>query len=262
MSQPSIHIWTMIFAIAGLYLFTPSCTNQEEDEKKQETGKTENLPKDTTLAGDYICLPHRGVKPGEPTTAECAFGMQTEDGNYYAINLAAASQPMINLHPGDRIRVSGTLTGVTPADSQWYRYEANMLVTVTGVMEKVTYDSRGFQYSSEPASKEIFVDIPKPGSKIDLPLTVTGRVKQGWLSQSQWGPKGTMRLILEDETGMQVAAETTVKATGNADANGFVSFTGKLTIGEHTQATTGYVVIYQSNFSKRREYIKVPVKFQ
>jgi hypothetical protein len=38
-----------------------------------------------TLTGTYLCLPHRDTSG--PQTLECALGLQTDNGDYYAIGL-------------------------------------------------------------------------------------------------------------------------------------------------------------------------------
>lgn len=77
-----------------------------------------------------------------------------------------------------------------------------------------------------------------PELRIDLPLTVKGRVKTEWLSKGQWGPKGTMHLLPEMKKGCRWQRNLFVKINGKEDKEGL------------------------SHFSKRREYVKVPVQIQ
>jgi hypothetical protein len=257
MKMHSLFFRGLVLAFCFGTVSLSSCTQSEP--KTQVSDNKVKEPQDTTLLGEYTCLPHRGVKPGEPTTQECAIGIKTADGRYYALNMAAFSQPMGYLHPGDKIRISGLLSDIRQGD-EMYKYEADKSLAVTA-LEKDTHKKDGFLFSSDKAPTEIIVETPKPNDKIDIPVKVSGRVKDTWLSEGQWGPKGTMRIMLEDENGMQVGGESTVTKSGTADAYGFIRFSGQIKIGEHTQAQTGYVVIYQSRFSHRREYVRVPVRF-
>ena len=221
------------------------------------------------LTGTYDCLPHRGVKPGEPQTAECAAGLRTAEGNYYALNFAASSRLMPhNIFPGDEVRADGIITPIVQGEDL-YRHEADYLLSVTA-FARVEHEKNGMLYSSIKAQGEIFVDAPAPNAKLKLPLEVRGRVSEAWLSRGQWGTPGTLRLMLEDKNGLQVSEETAASRidSGRSDdtpaaapAAGMVPFRAVIRYGEHTQADGGYIVIYQSNFSGRREYVKVPVSF-
>ncbi len=74
--------------------------------------------------GMYVCLPHRDT--GGAQTMECALGMQTDDGKYYAINATnAGSESKVGITPtGVRIRLVGTLTGASAiADATWQKYD-------------------------------------------------------------------------------------------------------------------------------------------
>lgn len=112
-----------------------SCKSSGTEEAKKGPDE-EKMQSHVTLTGDYVCLPHRGVKPGDPTTAECAFGLLTDNGRYYAVDLSAVTFPAGFLHPGDRVRIPGTLAPVSRGD-ELYRYVADSLLNVTGPIEKL-----------------------------------------------------------------------------------------------------------------------------
>jgi hypothetical protein len=42
-------------------------------------------PKQATLTGNLTCLRHKGVKPGDAVTLECAIGLLTKDQRYYSL---------------------------------------------------------------------------------------------------------------------------------------------------------------------------------
>lgn len=60
------------------------------------------------LIGTYVCLPHRNTSGA--TTMECAFGLQVENGDYYALDMSAVTFPADSFNTGDKIRVTGKLT--------------------------------------------------------------------------------------------------------------------------------------------------------
>jgi hypothetical protein len=252
------------FALIVVFIAALLVTNHffKKDKKVEEIAQpVPEIPTRVTLVGEYICLPHRGVKPGEPQTAECASGLKTDEGKIYALSAMAASKMFPSLFPGDRISAEGVVTPVTPDNKELYRYEADHLFSVTNSLEIVTVSSNGALYSSDTAIKEVVVNTPKPGDKVKLPITVTGYAKSSWFSEGAWGPKGTIRLQLLDENNWQIAGEATGIQTGKRDAEGRLEFKGTITLGEHTQSTTGYITVMQSNIHGKREFVKVPIIF-
>ena len=55
-----------------------------------------------TMSGAVACLPHKG----DTHTLECALGLHTDDGRYYALERTLPG----TLNTGQRIQVKGTLT--------------------------------------------------------------------------------------------------------------------------------------------------------
>ena len=64
-----------------------------------EPGSSYLTPQQVSLTGIYLCLPHRDTSG--PQTMECALGMQTDDGAYYALDFNSAQIPS-TLRAGDR----------------------------------------------------------------------------------------------------------------------------------------------------------------
>lgn len=90
-------------------------------------------PKDrstVTLEGRLVCLPHKNTSG--PQTLECAYGLQTDDGTYYALRdtsgnfRSLAGQPM-----GEPIRLSGTFEQSTSPI-----YQVVGTVTITSIEEQ------------------------------------------------------------------------------------------------------------------------------
>ena len=86
------------------------------------------LPAPTTLAGVATCLPHRDTEG--PQTLECALGLRTDDGIYYALDLAALPDEERILASGNaRIEVTGMLVPIELLSSdQWMRYDVAGIV--------------------------------------------------------------------------------------------------------------------------------------
>jgi hypothetical protein len=62
-----------------------------------------------TTDGELACLPHRATDG--PVTQECAYGLRTDAGHYYALNtLAFSSSVLQQLAIGDAVSVTGIYT--------------------------------------------------------------------------------------------------------------------------------------------------------
>ena len=69
-------------------------------------------PYRASLAGEVVCLPHADTSG--PTTLECAIGLRTEAGEYYALDFALMSQEHPGFDTGDRFSAAGL---VIPAEA-------------------------------------------------------------------------------------------------------------------------------------------------
>jgi hypothetical protein len=82
-----------------------------------------------TLSGEVVCLPHVG---DGPTTLECAYGLKTDVGEYYALDLATMSQEHAPLETGERIEANGLITPVEMLSSDhWQKYDIEGIFSVT-----------------------------------------------------------------------------------------------------------------------------------
>lgn len=75
-----------------------------------------------TVTGTAVCLPHKDTSG--PTTLECAFGLQGDDGRYYAI---APADRAAQLEVGKTLRVTGTLT--PPKSNEIYNIAGTIQAT-------------------------------------------------------------------------------------------------------------------------------------
>ena len=62
-----------------------------------------------SIAGSLGCLPHKG---SGPQTLECAYGLKTDDGAWYALSLPDGN--LYEYTSKERLMITGTLT---PADT-------------------------------------------------------------------------------------------------------------------------------------------------
>lgn len=91
-------------------------------------------PQNMTLSGAYECLPH--VDTTGPQTEECAFGVRTDEGDYYAINFGQSAGAMEQFKAGAHIVAEGFMVPKEALSSdQWSKYTMKGVFTVTRVMD-------------------------------------------------------------------------------------------------------------------------------
>jgi hypothetical protein len=87
-------------------------------------------PYRATLTGEYVCLPHKDTNG--PQTLECALGIKTDVGEYYAVDFALMSQTSPTLQTGQRFTASGTITPIERLSSDhWQKYNVAGIFSVT-----------------------------------------------------------------------------------------------------------------------------------
>ncbi len=110
-------------ALAGLMVW--SAQNQPVKPEPRDIVRTP-----TTLTGTYLCLPHRDTSG--PQTLECALGLQTDNGDYYALDFNLVSQGVPNFKTGDRLSVKGILTPTEMlSTTHWRIYPIKGILSVT-----------------------------------------------------------------------------------------------------------------------------------
>jgi len=91
-------------------------------------------PYQVELAGEYVCLPHKDTTG--PQTDECAFGLKTDDGAYYAVDLSSVSQEGIYFMVGNRITANGIVTPIERlSTNQWVKYRIDGIFVVTDSLQ-------------------------------------------------------------------------------------------------------------------------------
>lgn len=89
-----------------------------------------------TLTGEVVCLPHKD-RDG-PQTMECAYGLRTDVGEYYALDVALMSQEHTPLETGARITASGLIVPVEMLSSDhWKKYDIVGIFSVTDSVEEL-----------------------------------------------------------------------------------------------------------------------------
>lgn len=96
---------------------------------------TKSQPKRVTMEGEIVCLPHRNTSG--PQTMECAFGIKTDEGEYYAFDTGLMSS-MPTQYTSGRIRANGILTPIEELSTdQWQKYNIKGIFSATDSLEKV-----------------------------------------------------------------------------------------------------------------------------
>lgn len=89
-----------------------------------------DTPQQVTMTGTFLCLPHKD--PGEFETQECAFGIQTEDGKYYAVDFALSSNNGIEPDIGEEFSAQGIFVPIEQLSSdRWQNYPIEGIFSVT-----------------------------------------------------------------------------------------------------------------------------------
>lgn len=118
----------VVLLIAGFYAF-----NAYIYAEKQEPAVVDRYR--ATLSGEVVCLPHADTDG--PQTMECAIGLKTDTGEYYALDFALMSQQHEPVNTGERLTANGTVTPLEMLSSDhWQRYAIEGIFSVTDSLEK------------------------------------------------------------------------------------------------------------------------------
>lgn len=106
------------------YFFSPKFLN------KREAVNIDPTPKDMTLSGTYVCLPHTNTEG--PQTMECAFGIKGDDGKYYAVNFGASADSANQFQSGSHVTLEGFFVPKEALSTDsWNKYKMVGIFTVT-----------------------------------------------------------------------------------------------------------------------------------
>jgi hypothetical protein len=132
MNKTLIIAGVLILLIAGFFAFN----NYIYQEKQADPNETYE-PYRGTLSGTQTCLPHKNT--AGPQTLECAIGMKTDSGEYYALDFSMMSQGPVDVSNGERFTATGLITPIENLSSDFYqKYDVEGIFSVTDsvVIEK------------------------------------------------------------------------------------------------------------------------------
>ncbi len=116
-----------VLIVIGLSAFIYKNKHSESVVPERETVRA-------TLAGTYGCLPPKDTTA--PVTTECAFGIKTDEGEYYAIDFGLVSDLPPVLTDGTRIRADGIVTPLAELSTNyWEKYPIEGIFSVTNSVE-------------------------------------------------------------------------------------------------------------------------------
>ena len=112
---------------------TAANTSSESSSTNEPDGasNTPPVPEKTiemmTLTGTYVCLPTLSGA----ATPDCAFGIKTDGGEYYAVNFGASAGSMADFMAGERISANGTFIPSEELNpNHWTKFNSKGLFTV------------------------------------------------------------------------------------------------------------------------------------
>ncbi|GEM_PF-7045652 len=174
------------------------------------------VPYEATITGEYACLPHRDTSG--PVTLECAFGIKTESGEYYALDLGEGGDPS-GVRMEEKVTLNGTITPIEYLNTDhWQKYETAGIFSI-----------------KKTNSNLIEIYSPLANSLVTSPLTVKGQARGNWFFEA------TFPVVLVDWDG-KIIAEAEAMAKSNWMSEDFVQFEATLTFSDPS---------WEEDFSKR-----------
>lgn len=127
----------------------------------QHKRTVDEVPRDesirATLTGTYGCLPQE--ETSAITTDECAFGIKTDEGLYYAIDFGLVSTLPPILTNGTKIRATGRITPIAMLSTDyWQKYPIEGIFSVTDSVEVLEEISDDGEEENEISSESKIVD--------------------------------------------------------------------------------------------------------
>lgn len=118
---------------------------------QREAAVLDSTPYEATISGTYGCLPHSDTTG--PQTDECAFGLQADSGEWYAVNFGASARAAELFRSGAHVKVQGTVVRKEALNSDhWQKYNMKGIFTVTTTLESD-------QPTTPPAGASVKINI-------------------------------------------------------------------------------------------------------
>ncbi len=129
-NKPTLVIILIATVLIVGYIFIPKNTTLTKPSSETSPTPIQNVPYEATLTGEYTCLPHKNTNG--PQTMECAFGIKTSDGSYYALDMSKIDQQeSMTLQTQTKITAQGTLVPVEQLSSDhWQKYNIRGILQV------------------------------------------------------------------------------------------------------------------------------------
>jgi hypothetical protein len=100
------------------------------------------IPKPMTLTGTYMCLPHKDMSG--PQTEECAFGIQADTGEFYAVNFGQSADAQKKFMQNERITAEGFAQSIESlSTNSWQKYDIKGIFTVTKILPEIRQQIQG-----------------------------------------------------------------------------------------------------------------------
>lgn len=124
-----LSILGIIAVIASLLYFDHYLYNKENQKEMREGERM-------SFVGTYLCLP---PKDEGNTTADCAIGIKTDEGVYYALDLGLLSSEAPLMVDQDRIEAQGIVTPLERLSTDyWQKYPVVGIFSVTDSLRVIT----------------------------------------------------------------------------------------------------------------------------
>ncbi len=112
MTRKQILVWlgVLILVVFVYSSFQSAKTNtnllNDNNAVEEKTKVLNTAPELVALSGTYVCLP---PLQENTKTADCAFGIYSDEGEYYAVNFGASAGSMADFRDGAHITAKGTI---------------------------------------------------------------------------------------------------------------------------------------------------------
>lgn len=110
-----------------LEIYPRQCRTPQGQSFTEEIGEiTVSTP--TTFFGQQTCLPHRDTSG--PVTLECAIGLESTTGEFYALDLSEVSPSVVATYSGQQLRIQGELKDLSQNQNEWQKYDIKGIIKV------------------------------------------------------------------------------------------------------------------------------------
>ncbi len=121
---------TLLIVAALLTVFVGSFILLRNSGSDSFVAYTPAIPGSITLSGRYVCLPL--LLPNDLQTKECKFGLQTENGDYYAVNFGQSASAAEQFRSRAYIAAEGFIVDKeTLNSSEWAPFRMKGIFTIT-----------------------------------------------------------------------------------------------------------------------------------